>query len=140
MKNHVDLRIHSVLDIAFSVRHIDFVDPSRIAYQVSGKLLNVQPDPKLLGFETEVICAQQDENKDRVEVMRYVNQMTFYIENMEEVINESVNGKPKIDKALARILLDITIPTIRGILIGKTAGTGLEKCYLPLIKADKLIP
>ena len=139
MKNHVDLRISSVVDVEYHVRHVESIDPSKVDYKIKSGRLIINPKSKVLGFETEIVCTHQEE-KDRPVLMRYVNRMSFYIDNFQEVVTQGTEGKPTIDKGLARFLLDMAIPTIRGILIEKTAGTGLEKCYLPLITANQLIP
>ena len=72
--------------------------------------------------------------------MRYVNRMTFYVDNFDEIIVNDSNENLVVDNGVVRLLLDIAIPTIRGILIEKTARTSLAGSFLPLIPASLLLP
>jgi hypothetical protein len=71
-------------------------------------------------------------------LLKYTNETLFYLENFDEIFDtDSDIIRP--DKGLIRVLLDIVIPMIRGILIAKTAGTSLASLYLPLSAGNNLI-
>lgn len=138
MKGQIDLRIDSIRDIEFFLRASDTVDLTQLGIQVEGKDMVAYKDSKTVTLTTEVKYVQNYETENAVLVLSYLNEMTFYIENFDENFRLE-NDKFVFDKSLARFLLDIVTPTIRGILFTKTAGTNLAKCYLPIIRADQII-
>ncbi|GAB3540707.1 hypothetical protein [Spirosoma fluminis] len=140
MKGHVDLRIESIRDIEFFALFSYDINPdlSQLGIQIEGKDMVAYGDAKTITLTTEVRYVQDYDTVNAKLVLKYVNEMTFYIGNFEEVFRQE-NELYVFDKNLARFLLDIVTPTIRGILFVKTAGTVLAKCYLPLIRSDQII-
>ncbi|GAB2562950.1 hypothetical protein [Spirosoma areae] len=138
MKGHINLRIESIRDVEFFLHASDNINLSQLSIQIEGKDMVADGHSKTVTLITEVKYVQGYETENALLVLRYLNEMTFYIDNFEENFR-SENEKYIFDKNLARFLLDIITPTIRGILFAKTAGTGLAKCYLPIIRADQII-
>ncbi|AUD01362.1 hypothetical protein [Spirosoma pollinicola] len=138
MKGQIDFRIDSIRDIEFFLHASDTINLAQLGIQVEGKDMVAYGDSKTVTLTTEVKYVQNYETENAELVLRYLNEMTFYIDNFDENFRLE-NGKYIFDRDLARFLLDIITPTIRGILFTKTAGTGLAKCYLPVIPADQII-
>ena len=138
MEGHLELRIESIRDIEFFSLTTSDINLSQLGIKVEGKDMMADGHSKTVTLTTEVKYVVNYETEDALLVLKYVNEMTFYIDNFEENFSPE-NGKYIFDKNIARFLLDIITPTIRGILFIKTAGTSLAKCYLPIIPADQLI-
>lgn len=138
MKGHVDLRVDSIQDIEFFLLAKHDINPAQLGIQIEGKDMVAYGHSKTVAITTEVRYVHNYDAENAVLVLKYVNEMIFYIDNFEEIFRLE-NENYIFDKNLARFLLDIITPTVRGILFAKTAGTGLAKCYLPLIRADQII-
>lgn len=138
MKGHVDLRVGSIRDIEFFLSDPQDINLEKLGIQIEGKDMVAYGDTKTVSITTEVRYVYDFETANARLVLKYINEMTFYIGNFAEIFRLE-NGKYIFNKNLARFLIDIITPTIRGILFAKTSGTGLAKCYLPLIQADKII-
>lgn len=138
MKGHIDLRIDSIRDVEFFLLGSTDINLAQLGIQVEGRDMIAHGHSKTVTITTEVKYVLNHETDNSLLVLRYLNEMTFYIDNFDENFRLE-NERYVFDKNLARFLLDIITPTIRGILFGKTAGTGLAKCYLPVIRADQLL-
>ncbi|GAB3993541.1 hypothetical protein GCM10028807_29010 [Spirosoma daeguense] len=138
MKEHVELRVDSIRDIEFFLSNTLDVDPEKLGIKIEGKDMVAYGDTKTVAITTEVRYVHNYESTNPQEVLKYINEMVFYIDNFNEIFRLE-NTKYVFSKNLARFLLDIITPTIRGILFAKTSGTSLAKYYLPIIQADKII-
>lgn len=138
MEGNIDLRIDSIRDIEFFLVAVGHVNPAQVGVKIEGKDMVAYGDSKTVRLVTEFKSVYNYETESPELLMKYVNEMTFYIDNFHDVLRLE-NNRYIFDKSLGRFLLDIVIPTVRGILFVKTAGTSLAKFYLPLIQADKII-
>jgi hypothetical protein len=65
----------------------------------------------------------------------------FEIQNYTDVVEKEENGKTEsINIDFARTLLSIAIGTLRGCLHAKTEGIYLNRFFIPIVDATKLIP
>ncbi len=136
--NNIDLKISSIKDVAFYINAPNVISPNDIGVKVEGKKMNIDAESKNVSFLTEVTYVR-NYNAEEVEILlNYINLTSFDVENFEEIFKPK-DGYYTFDSGVAKFLLDIIIPTIRGILYTKTAGTGLNSCYLPLIPSDKIV-
>ncbi len=138
MDKHISLRIESIRDMSFQIDSNYEVSPSQLGIKVEEKEMVAYGDSKTVAVTTLVEFAH-DYDADHVRtVLSYTNEIIFYVENFSEVFRLE-NNKYIFDRTLLLFLFDVIIPTIRGILYSKTAGTGLAKCYLPLINSKQVI-
>lgn len=135
MDVYADLRIESIRDLEFYMAVSQDVDMHNVNINLEAGHWFAEPDTQTVRFVTEVIYTHKSEENY---ILKYVNEVRFYIQNFSEVIQEK-NNKYYMDKGFVHLFVDILLPTIRGILFAKTAGTNLSRAYLPLIKADRLI-
>lgn len=138
MKEHVELRVDSIRDIEFFLSNNVDINPEKLGIKIEGKDMVAYGDTQTVAITTEVRYVYDYESANSSEVLKYTNEIVFYIENFNEIFRLE-NTKYIFSKNLARFLLDIVTPTIRGILFAKTSGTSLAKYYLPIIQADKII-
>lgn len=135
MDVYADLRIESIKDLEFYMAVGQEFDMQDININLEAGHWFAEPDTQTVRFVTEVVYTYKDEE---IYILKYVNETRFYIQNFSEVI-EKKNKKYYMDKGFVHLFVDVILPTIRGILFAKTAGTNLSVAYLPLIKADRLI-
>lgn len=138
MNGHIDLRIDSIRDLEFFLLTSDDVSIAQLGIQFEAIDLVAYGSSKTVAITTEVRYTQNYDKENALLILKYTNEMTFYIDNFDDVFRLE-NEKYLFNKKAIHILLNIIIPTVRGILYTKTAGTNLAKGYLPLIVVDQVI-
>ena len=64
----------------------------------------------------------------------------YEVENFNEVIEVSTEGKIEIDKQFNDLFNSVSISTVRGVLFSYLKGTFLHNALLPLVDPTKLQP
>jgi hypothetical protein len=134
---NIDLRIANIQDVEFYINAPATIKPEEIGVQVEGNKMDVDGDAKIVSILSEVRYVQNPNTDASLLVLRYVNVTSFYIENFHEIFKPK-DGHYIFDSGVSQFLVSIILPTIRGILFVKTAGTSLSSCYLPLIRAANI--
>ncbi len=115
----------------------------------SGEMVDMPgPDDLQIGFMNQVQLDEVD--KDRISIafgVRYelkkepvlesVYRFVFEVKNLAGFVSFHENGSFTI-KHLMPHLLSVAVGTMRGILVVKTAGTGLSNYPLPIIDSNEL--
>ncbi|QKZ12252.1 hypothetical protein [Spirosoma sp. KUDC1026] len=138
MEKHINLRIESIRDVDFYIQSNYEISPTQLGIRVEEKDMVADGDTKTVTLTTVVEFVHAYETDNANTVLRYTNETSFFVDNFSEIFRFE-SEKYIFEKSLLSFLFNIIVPTIRGILVTKTTGTGLAKCYLPIIDSNQIV-
>jgi hypothetical protein len=132
----IDVQVQFVRTKFFMVNN-DVVEPelnSMTKFQTGFRPGITQPDQLVFIRYEAVLSSGQKENVEQIIYAQIITETFFRVANIEEY---KATNSYKLPAALLALLVEIANSTTRGILLGRGAGTIIEKMTLPLISGPE---
>jgi len=72
-------------------------------------------------------------------LLDYKGVFEFEVHNLAKIVSVAENGSTVFPNHLLAIVTGVSVSTSRGIIIAKTAGSFINKFYLPILHPDDLV-
>lgn len=96
-------------------------------------------DKEILSVSLHILYDYQKEENDlKISLLDYKGTFDFHIKNLNNILKIEKDGTNFPDVILETVL-GISISSGRGIIIAKTAGSFVNKFYLPILDARELL-
>ena len=96
-------------------------------------------DDEIIGIHLNIIYDYINEDDHKIKLIEFKGLFEYKINDLKNIISDNSNGGINIPNVILETIIGLSISSSRGIIIAKTAGSFLNKLYLPLFNPSDIV-